>query len=94
MFQRKVAKGVDLGAEVEPAAEPALTEAAPVAEDAPATMEEAVGAEEAPAARLLKLLQTKRLPQKRKKIMASPLRRGRIWAKRAMSFPRFAGMTA
>jgi len=46
----KVAKGVDLGAEVEPAAEPALTEAAPVAEDAPATMEEAVGAEEAPAA--------------------------------------------
>ena len=46
----KVAKGVDLGAEVEPAAEPALTEAAPVAEDAPATMEEAVGAEETPAA--------------------------------------------
>jgi small subunit ribosomal protein S2 len=45
----KVAKGVDLGAEVEPDAEPALTEAAPVAEDAPATMEEAVGAEEAPA---------------------------------------------
>jgi small subunit ribosomal protein S2 len=46
----KVAKGVDLGAEVEPAAEPALTEAAPVAEDAPATMEEAVGAEAAPVA--------------------------------------------
>ena len=41
----KVAKGVDIGAEVEPAMEPALTEAAPVAEDAPATMEEAVGAE-------------------------------------------------
>jgi small subunit ribosomal protein S2 len=38
----KVAKGVDLGAEVEPAAEPALAEdAAPVAE---------VAAEEAPAA--------------------------------------------
>jgi small subunit ribosomal protein S2 len=46
----KVAKGIDLGAEVEPAAEPALTEAAPVAEDAPATMEEAVGAEAAPVA--------------------------------------------
>ena len=43
----KVAKGVDIGAEVEPAADPALTEAAPVAEDAPATMEEAVGAEPA-----------------------------------------------
>jgi len=49
----KVAKGVDLGAEVEPAAEPALTEAAPVAEDAPATMEEAVGAEEAPVAEVV-----------------------------------------
>ncbi len=42
--------GVDLGAAVEPVAEPALVEEAPVAADAPATMEEAVGAEEAPVA--------------------------------------------
>jgi small subunit ribosomal protein S2 len=39
--------GVDLGAAVAPAAEPALVEEAAVAADAPATMEEAVGAEEA-----------------------------------------------
>ena len=45
----KVAKGVDLGAEVEPAAEPALAEeAAPVAEEAAPVAE--VAAEEAPAA--------------------------------------------
>ena len=45
----KVAKGVDLGAEVEPAAEPALVEeAAPVAEDAAPAAEEATA--EAPAA--------------------------------------------
>jgi small subunit ribosomal protein S2 len=49
----KVAKGIDLGAEIEPAAEPALTEAALVAEDAPATMEQAVGAaDETPAAQV------------------------------------------
>jgi small subunit ribosomal protein S2 len=40
------AAGVDLGAAVEPVAEPALVEETPVAADAPATMEEAVGAEE------------------------------------------------
>jgi small subunit ribosomal protein S2 len=46
----KVAKGVDLGAEVEPAAEPALVEeAAPVAEEAAPAVEEAAPAE-APAA--------------------------------------------
>ena len=39
------AAGVDLGAAVEPIAEPALVEAVPVAADAPATMEEAVGPE-------------------------------------------------
>jgi len=45
----KVAKGVDLGAEVEPAAEPALVEeAAPVAEEAAPAAEEAPA--EAPAA--------------------------------------------
>jgi small subunit ribosomal protein S2 len=45
----KVAKGVDLGAEVEPAAEPALVEeAAPVAEEAAPAAEEATA--EAPAA--------------------------------------------
>jgi small subunit ribosomal protein S2 len=41
------ASGVDLGAEVAPALEPALVEEQAVAVDAPATMEEAVGAEEA-----------------------------------------------
>ena len=45
----KVAKGVDLGAEVEPAAEPALVEeAAPVAEETAPVVEEAPA--EAPAA--------------------------------------------
>ena len=39
------AAGVDLGAAVEPIAEPALVEAAPVEANAPATMEEAVGPE-------------------------------------------------
>ncbi len=46
--------GVDLGAAVEPVAEPALVEETPAAADAPSTMEEAVGAEpvveEAPVA--------------------------------------------
>jgi small subunit ribosomal protein S2 len=52
----KVAKGIDLGAEVEPAAEPALAEeAAPVAEEAAPVAEEAapvaeVAPAEAPAA--------------------------------------------
>ena len=39
------AAGVDLGAAVDPIAEPALVEAAPVEANAPATMEEAVGPE-------------------------------------------------
>ena len=47
------AAGVDLGAAVEPVAEPALVEETAVAADAPATMEEAVGAEEAPAAQVV-----------------------------------------
>ncbi len=44
----KVAKGIDLGAEVEPAAEPALVEAAPAAEEAAPAAE--VAPAEAPAA--------------------------------------------
>lgn len=44
------AAGVDLGAAVEPVAEVALVEEPAVAADAPATMEEAVGAEAVPAA--------------------------------------------
>ncbi len=50
--KQKVTAGVDVGAEVEPAAEPALTEAAPAAEEAaPAAEVAAVAAEEvAPAA--------------------------------------------